>query len=106
MPIDRDFCRSVEDRFAQEQPLREGDWWNATPYNESWAQVAPVGPSPYAGGCYLVREDGLAVSISSNPGIHGRYETAVVIDEIGASATAEEIQREIERRTQVNLSRE
>jgi len=99
---------ALDSADAQEQPLREGDWWNATPYffNKSWARVVPVGPSPYAGGYYLVREDGLAVAISSNPGIHGQYETAVVLDEIGSSATAEEIQREIERRTQVNLSRE
>ena len=98
--VDESFCRAIEERLAHERPLREGDRWRATPFESTWAQVVPVGRSLYAGGYLLAREDGVIASISSNLAIHGVAETKAVIREIGATATAEEIQNEIQRRTE------
>jgi len=89
----------AEERFNRERPLQKGDNWRARPFEAGWVEVVPVGSSPYAGGWYLMREDGAVVSISSNPAIHGDAETREVIREMGATATQDEISDEIRRRT-------
>jgi hypothetical protein len=104
--MDERFCRSVEERFARERPLRAGGRWKADPFEPGWVAVIPTGPSPYAGGYSLVRErDGAVAGISSNLLIHGEDETRAVIHEIGATASADEIEAEIRRRTEAGRRR-
>jgi hypothetical protein len=94
------FLRSVEERFAREHPLRDGDTWKARSFEPGWVEVIPFGRSPYAGGYFLVREaDSAVVRISSNLQVHGADETRAVIREIGATASGDTIRSEIQRRT-------
>jgi len=57
--MDSGLRRAVEERFARGRPLDAGDLWQATPFEGRWLTAVPTGPSPYAGGYVLVRDEEL-----------------------------------------------
>jgi len=104
--MDSGLRRAVEERFARGRPLDAGDLWQATPFEGRWLTAVPTGPSPYAGGYVLVRDDGAVAEISSNRAIHDPDEVRAVVREIGGDADPVRIVSEIERRTKLAISRD
>jgi hypothetical protein len=101
-------CLQAEQLLAIEQPLRPGHVWYATPYQDGWVCVDAFGSDglPYVGGRLLMREDGLRVRLSSNPGIHGFGETQAVLAELRTGqVSGESVAAEIERRTRQRIKR-